>query len=128
LKTLILIFTLLFAAQINAATFTVTRSDDRNQGCDSGVDCSLREAVNAANGSSTDDVITFNQAITIITLSNQIVIENNGSLVINGLGAKVFTINGNGQNNWPTEPLEVDHLATASFSSMTQLRQSPTSP
>jgi len=33
-----------------AATFTVTRTDDRNMTCMSNVDCSLREAINASNG------------------------------------------------------------------------------
>jgi len=41
----------LFAAQTAQAqsTFTVTRTDDRNAACVSGVDCSLSEAVTAAN-------------------------------------------------------------------------------
>ena len=41
----------LFAAQSAQAqlTLTVTRTDDRNTTCDSGVDCSLREAVTVAN-------------------------------------------------------------------------------
>ena len=41
----------LFAAQSAQAqlTLTVTRTDDRNATCVSGVDCSLREAVTVAN-------------------------------------------------------------------------------
>ena len=39
----------LFAAQSAQAQLTVTRTDDRNAACVSGVDCSLREAVTAAN-------------------------------------------------------------------------------
>ena len=41
----------LFAAQSAQAqlTLTVTRTDDRNTACVSGVDCSLREAVTVAN-------------------------------------------------------------------------------
>jgi CSLREA domain-containing protein len=43
----------LFAVQSAQAqlTLTVTRTDDRNTACVSGVDCSLREAVNTANAS-----------------------------------------------------------------------------
>ena len=79
-------------AVANAATLTVTRSDDRNVGCDSGVDCSLREAVNAANATTTDDTITFASGVTIITLVGQIPIFN--PLTINGRGADVLTISG----------------------------------
>jgi len=51
----------LFAAQSAQAqlTLTVTRTDDRNNAsCVSG-DCSLREAVNAANAAATNDTINF---------------------------------------------------------------------
>jgi len=49
----------LFAAQSAQSQLTVTRTDDRNATCVSGVDCSLREAVNAANASATNDTINF---------------------------------------------------------------------
>jgi CSLREA domain-containing protein len=79
---------------INAATLTVTRGDDRNEVCLSGVDCSLREAVKAANASPADDVINFLPGLTTITLLDQIVVENAGTLTISGPGAKVLTIRG----------------------------------
>ncbi len=94
MKKLLPLFILIFAASVNAATFTITRSDDRNEVCVSGVDCSLREAIKAANLSPTDDVISFVQGLTTVTLSDQIVIENAGTLTISGLGAKIFTIRG----------------------------------
>lgn len=49
---ILLIFSLLFVSVMSAqaATFTVTRTDDRNTTCTSGADCSLREAIGAAVG------------------------------------------------------------------------------
>jgi CSLREA domain-containing protein len=71
--------------------FTVTRADDRNATCVVG-DCSLREAVGAANADATDEVINFAPKLTAITLSGEIQIQNNRALVINGSGANVLTI------------------------------------
>ena len=89
------------------AALTVTRSDDRNGVCLSGLDCSFREAVNAANASREDDTINFDgvgatipvNGMVKIRLSDQIVIENAGALTINGLGANTLTIDGNAINN-----------------------------
>src|SRR5262245_4526716 len=43
-----------------AATFTVNTADDHNDGACDGADCTLREAINAANGGSGGDTISFN--------------------------------------------------------------------
>ena len=59
MKKLLPLFILLLTAAVHAETFTVTRSDDRDELCVSGIDCSLREAVKAANLAPTDDVIIF---------------------------------------------------------------------
>jgi hypothetical protein len=105
MKNLLPLFILIFAVTANAATFTVTRSDDRNAVCISGADCSLREAVKEANAAPTDDVITFAAGISKITLTAQtdqttnIYIENAGTLSINGLGANVFTIDADGRRH-----------------------------
>jgi uncharacterized delta-60 repeat protein/CSLREA domain-containing protein len=81
------------------ANFTVTRSDDRNNAtCVTG-DCSLREAVNAANASGSDDTINFASGLTTVTLTNEIVINNAGALTINGLGANNLTIDGGAGTN-----------------------------
>jgi hypothetical protein len=96
-----LVLFLLTVSRVNAApgilgatlSLTVTRSDDRNAVCALG-DCSLREAVNAANASSADDTINFAAGLTKITLTNEIVINNAGALTINGPGANVLTIDG----------------------------------
>src|SRR5204863_9647955 len=48
---------------------TVTRSDDRNGTCVSGVDCSLREAVATANATAGDETIIFASGISMITLT-----------------------------------------------------------
>lgn len=89
----------LSALTANAATYTVTKVADTNDGtCDS--DCSLREAVAAANGSVDDDTIQFefplfNSQQTIVLSGTEIVIANNGSLTISGPGANRLTLDGN---------------------------------
>jgi uncharacterized delta-60 repeat protein len=79
--------------------FTVTRSDDRNNAACAVGDCSLREAVGAANASGSDDTINFASGLTTITLTNEIVINNAGTLTINGLGANILTIDGGAGTN-----------------------------
>ncbi len=90
-------FTALFvlaAGSVRGATFTVTRTDDRAASCLLG-DCSLREAVNAANASPGADVINFNNALLghTITLDSQIVISD--AVTINGPSATLLTVSGN---------------------------------
>lgn len=91
---------MLFAVHsINAATFTVTKIADTNDGtCDA--DCSLREAIVAANAVDTDDVIEFDGTVfgspqTIVLSLGEMVIIANGSVTINGTGASMLTIDGN---------------------------------
>ena len=101
LFTAAIIFSPLTINQIQAAagrldralSFTVTRSDDRNASCIPG-DCSLREAVEAANSSATDDTINFAPDLRTVTLDSEIVINNAGALTINGPGASALTIDG----------------------------------
>lgn len=81
-----------------AATYTVTKTADTNDGiCDS--DCSLREAIVAANGTTDSDIVAFSTlfdtAQTITLAGSEIVVANNGSLTINGPGANLLTISGN---------------------------------
>lgn len=93
------VFLLLFSSTIFSATFTVTKTADSNDGtCDA--DCSLREAVSAANGAAGDDVVNFDPVLfaaaqTVNVTLGEIVIANNGSLTINGTGARVLKISGN---------------------------------
>ncbi len=95
MKTLLsLIFIFTFSFAVFGATYTVTRSDDRNGTCNSGVDCSLREAVNAANAAPSNDTINFVNSISKITLTSQILISNNGTLAIQGTGANAMAISG----------------------------------
>lgn len=84
---------------VNAANFIVTRNDDRNAVCASGTDCSLREAVNAANASLDEDTINFAESLALITLTDEIVINNAGTLSINGTGANLLTIDGGTSDN-----------------------------
>ena len=81
----------------NAETFTVTKIADTDDGvCDA--DCSLREALNAANTSKTDDVVEFASPLfdspqTITLNGTQLeTLPGNGALTINGPGANLLTI------------------------------------
>ena len=101
----------LFAAQSAQAqlTLTVTRTDDRNATCDSGVDCSLREAVNAANAAVTSDTINFaipagsagcTSGVCTITLTLGEFVVNDGPTagaltITNSTGASNLLISGN---------------------------------
>ena len=89
---------LLLCCISQAATFTVTKTADTNDGtCDA--DCSLREAVAAANAAATDDIVSFSSlfdtAQTITLSGSEIVLANNGSLTITGPGADLLTLSGN---------------------------------
>ena len=93
-------FAILFAAySINAATFVVTKVADTNDSvCDA--DCSLREAIGAANAATSDDIINFDATVfgspqTIVLSLGEMVIMANGSLTLNGTGASTLTIDGN---------------------------------
>jgi CSLREA domain-containing protein len=96
----ILIYTccLITVHNAQAATFTVTKTADTNDGvCD--LDCSLREAITAANNSTENDIILFsslfNSAQTITLSGTELNIANNGSLSISGNGANLLTISAN---------------------------------
>jgi CSLREA domain-containing protein len=94
IKTLLFIF-VLFIGGANASTFAVNKTADTNDGiCDS--DCSLREAVGAANSVATNDTIIFsipdsqcpNKICNLpINLSfGHVTATNNGELTIQGKG------------------------------------------
>ena len=95
---LAIIFCLCAADFAKATTFTVTKADDTNDNiCDT--DCSLREAIAAANAAATDDVIEFDASVfgTVQSIrlgGTELTITNNGSLVINGVGSHLLFING----------------------------------
>ncbi len=89
----VIFISLYFTIIAAGATFTVTKTADTNDGvCDA--DCSLREAVAAANAASSDDIVAFQTTAfpvnTLMTLSGgQIEITNNGALIVQGLGTEV---------------------------------------
>ncbi len=79
------------------ATFTVTKTEDTNDGiCDS--DCSLREAIVAANAVGSDDQINFSSNlfgnIQSILTNTEFTIINNGKLSINGTGSHLLQLRG----------------------------------
>ena len=85
-----------------AQTLTVTKTADTNDGvCNS--DCSLREAVAAANANVEASQINFDASLfsvpqTITLASGELVIADNHRLAINGTGANLLTISGNNQS------------------------------
>ena len=93
---LLLGFLLLSNFSINANTLIVTNTSDIDDGvCNS--DCSLREAVNVANKTSADEIIVFAPTIfdsekTITLSGKQLVINNNGTLTINGNMSSLISI------------------------------------
>ncbi len=96
LSTFPLLFICVFSAQ--AATFTVTRSDDRgNPTCVVG-DCSLREAATAASAGG-PHTINFASNVSTITLTGEISVNPAGVVTINGRGANIFTVNGGAGTN-----------------------------
>jgi CSLREA domain-containing protein len=102
---LILFISLVFVAEIEflrAENFIVTKVADTNDGiCDS--DCSLREAINSANNSPTDDLInfqeiTFSSQKTIFLSFGELNISSNGNLLINGNPTHRVSIDANNQS------------------------------
>jgi uncharacterized delta-60 repeat protein/CSLREA domain-containing protein len=85
-----------------AQTLTVTKTADTNDGvCNS--DCSLREAIAAANANVESSQINFDAQIfgvpqTITLSSDELVIADNHRLTINGTGANLLSISGNNQS------------------------------
>ncbi len=93
-------FALCLGTAVSAATFTVTKIADTNDGvCDA--DCSLREAIAAANLTADNDTIGFSAAIfgaaaqTIVLSGTDLIINNAGTLLINGTGTNLLTVSGN---------------------------------
>ncbi|MEZ5425083.1 MAG: choice-of-anchor Q domain-containing protein [Pyrinomonadaceae bacterium] len=82
---------------LSGATFVVTKTRDTDDGtCDA--DCSLREAIAAANASGTNDTITFDPSLaggTInLTMGELSIPFNSTALTIMGLGADQLTVSG----------------------------------
>jgi CSLREA domain-containing protein len=95
---LVIILAVFMASAANGATYVVTKVADTNDGvCNE--DCSLREAIAAANATPEDDIIVFSSLFdtpqTIVLSGSEMVIANNGSLTINGPGAHLLTLDGN---------------------------------
>ncbi|RYX81416.1 right-handed parallel beta-helix repeat-containing protein [bacterium] len=77
------------AQRADAATFAVTNTNPSGAG-------SLRRAVLDANDAPSDDIITFNIPTNTIAVSGALPIANNGSLLIDGTGARRPLLDGGG--------------------------------
>jgi CSLREA domain-containing protein len=77
-------------------SFVVTTTDDHNDGVCDGSDCTLREAINAANAAAGADVITFKSGVTgIITLQSGLgPLTVTDSVTITGPGARSLAVSG----------------------------------
>ncbi|MDM7923596.1 MAG: right-handed parallel beta-helix repeat-containing protein [Pyrinomonadaceae bacterium] len=117
-----LVALLTFAAAANAATYTVTKADDTNDGvCDA--DCSLREALAAANADVAHDTIVFDTSVfhtpqTIVLTGGELRIADNTAIAIYGPGASKLTLDGNST----TRILTIGGLANATISGITFTR------
>jgi len=76
------------ATHVQAATYTVTSTNDVDDGTCSAPHCSLREAINAANGTVDDDVIAFSTSGAIV-LAAALPAITDDDLTINGGGQQV---------------------------------------
>ena len=88
---------LVLAPSALARTFTVTRADDPTPGPCSPGDCSLREAVAAADAHHGADAIEFANAVSgnaIVLAHGQLTIRR--ALTISGPGASKLAVSGNG--------------------------------
>lgn len=103
-------FVFCLSLNIFSATYTVTKIADTNDGTCDVADCSLREAVAAANASADNDIIVFAAmfagAQTITLSGTDIQINNNGTLTITGPGAHRLTVSGNNQSRIFTNNLD----------------------
>lgn len=90
------------AIATQAATYTVNSTADPGVGVCDLSECTLREAISAANATSSDDVIEFDLSVfsgpsTITLTIGQLSIGaiNSGKLTINGPGADILSVSGN---------------------------------
>lgn len=101
---------ILLAGQFSAgraATFTVTKTADTNNGFCNG-DCSLREAIMSANSAATNDTINFaiptsdancaNNVCTIALVNGELLVKANGTLTINNNQSNVLLLSGGNQS------------------------------
>ncbi|MDX6384827.1 MAG: hypothetical protein QOK48_2400, partial [Blastocatellia bacterium] len=104
---------------VHAANLTVNTANDHDDGVCNGADCTLREAINAANAGSGGDTISFNipgSGVQTITVSSAL-----SSLT------KAVTIDGTTQPGFAGTPLiELNGLSAGSASGLTITAQNVT--
>ena len=110
------------ATPARADAIVVNSLNDVNDGTCDGTHCSLREAINKANGTLADDVITFSVIGTINLTSILPTVVNSGALTISG--ADSIIISGDTDNNTvgDVQILQVDLSATVTLQNLTLTR------
>ncbi len=76
-------------------TFIVTTTDDHDDGICGPVDCTLREAINAANADGVPSTITFAPTVTGTILLGGALPNVTGNVIIQGPGARILQVSGN---------------------------------
>ena len=114
---LVLSISLLPTYPVSAAGFIVNTTADHDDGtCASApADCTVREAINAANAASSDDTISFSVDGTFVLSSALPALANNGKLTIQGNGAANTVIDG----NHAVQPFQVSSGATVTINGVT---------
>ena len=93
-----ILFTMIFTVAAQAAVFQVTTlADNESDGCGTN-ECTLREAINAANGNLVSDTINFQAGLTGVIVLNGNSLFINSDITINGPGARTLSVSGNNQS------------------------------
>ena len=116
---------LLVVPAAHAADFTVTQlTDGPADACDS--NCTLRDAITAANGNGEADTIGFSTGLTgtiALTQGNQLAITENQDLTITGPGAGALTVSGdvdaNGLDAGDVRVFDIGTANTTAISGLT---------
>jgi len=109
----VLVLMLAWASAAHADSFTVTKAADTNDGACAATDCSLRDAITAANDSTGADTITISATGTI-TLTGRLP-QLTSDIDLRGPGAGQLSVDGDRQ----FQPFSVRGDATVSISGLT---------
>lgn len=115
-----LIIGLFLTASAQAATVTVNSTNDPGNGVCDVTECTLREAIAAANAGDTIDFSALFDTARTITLSGTLdALIINKNLTITGKGASLMTVRRNSATTGAFRIFEINSAATVSISGLT---------